>query len=97
MKNNLPLLVQMRKKGNDTTIISALVSKIIQDIAKEKLGHPVGKLEVTLREKSIGIQCPSSLIAGELRIYSEVIKKASQAKLLKLGYVLPDETRIYIR
>ena len=97
MKNNLPVLGRITKKWNNTLFISAFISNIVQDICRQKLGYTIEKLQVIIKENSIVIQCNSSLIASELQIYSKTIKKSSQTKLLKLGYILSDSTRLYIR
>lgn len=97
MKNNLPLIASMRKKWNDITLISALISKVVKDTAEQKLGIDIWEIHIKMFEKSIHIQTSSPLIASELWLFCSDIKKASQAKLLKLGYTLSDNIRLIIR
>jgi len=87
----------MRKRWNDIIIVSALISKIVKDIAKEKLERDIWEIQVRISENSISLISTSPLIASELWLFREDIKKASHAKLLKLGYTLSEDIRIIVR
>ena len=80
----------LRRMWRDTIILPSVIAKTTQEIYKEKTGMNVQVQSVVIKWNICRIKIQNPLIASELSLISEDIKKASYEKLLKLGIHIPN-------